>query len=216
LCVRRALEQITVTVPGAGQEPIPHAGQEPGGSTPPPSSQTPPAAGQEPAPERYDAEYVKELRKSEAATRKKLQEAEARIKAADDEKLSEAERLQKRADEAEKRATEAEARARQALVRSAVMVELGKQGAVNPARIYALVDQSAVELDDDGNVSGADKAVEKLLKDEPYLKGADDTRKPAERGTPPTPKPNGTNPTREQDVDKRAEVLRSTGAYPRF
>jgi hypothetical protein len=39
-----------VTVPGAGQEPNPQAGQEPGGSTPPNAQpQMPPAAGQEPA-----------------------------------------------------------------------------------------------------------------------------------------------------------------------
>jgi hypothetical protein len=118
---------------------------------------------------------------------KELEPLAARASELEDAQRTDLEKAQAKADAAEQRATEAEARARQALVRSAVMVELGKQGAANPARIFALVDQAGLEIADDGTVTGADKAVERLLKDEPYLKAA--TGGNGHGGPPQTPKP---------------------------
>jgi membrane-associated HD superfamily phosphohydrolase len=193
-----------VTVPG--QDPA-----TPGGETPP----QPPAAPAAPAPDRgsdgeaFDAERARRTIEAQRATERelkaKLKELEplaAKARELEDAQKSELERAQAKAEAAERKAADAEAKARQALVRSAVMVELGKQGAANPARIYALVDQAGLEIDDDGTVTGADKAVEKLLKDEPYLVAQQQsTNGTATRTVPGTPKPSGAA-TKEQEVDQ--------------
>lgn len=90
------------------------------------------------------------------------------------------------------------------------MVELGTQGAKNPALCYRLVDQAALNLDDDGNVTGADKAVKALLEAEPYLKGT--TESNGSGGPPTTPK-GGATPTKEELVKQHSEKLAGSGLF---
>ena len=210
-----------MTVPGQGQEPAPQHGQEPAGVT---ASSTAPAIpdgdSQEPTPrqeppERYDPDYVKSLRKSEAEARKRLQEAEARLKAVDDEKLSETERLQKQVAEAGQRIADAEARYTDAVIRAAVDREATKQGAVDPDAVFALMDRSELQVGEDGTVANTEKAVKALLSAKPYLVKASDDGAPAPARTqaiPRTPRPDAT----AKPADIAAEEinrLRNTGRY---
>ena len=66
-----------------------------------------------------------------------------------------------------------EAKMREALVRSAVIAEASKAGAVDPDDVAALLDRSALEIDlDNLKVTGVEEAVKELLEKKPHLKAA--------------------------------------------
>jgi hypothetical protein len=181
-----------MSVPGAGQEPNPQAGQEPGGANPPAATpQTPSAAGQEPAagaaPETFSREYVEQLRREAADFRKRATTAENKVTDHERQQLSETERLTAEVADWKTRATDLESRYQTALIRAAVDREAVKQGAVDPDAVFALMDRSGLKLDDEGAVTGADKAVKKLLEDKAYLKAAQGSN--GHGGPPQTPKP---------------------------
>ena len=204
-----------MSVPAGGQEPNAQ-GQEPNATTLPPTTGQPvptPAAqrqeGQEP-PERYDADYVKDLRRSEAASRKKSADLEARIKAQEDEKLGETEKLAKRLAEAEQRAQEAQDR----LVTQTLRLEVERQ-----ARKLNIVDEEAafVLLDKDGLAESDDlaKSVEqrlkKLVESKPWLVAQPQAVTRAVPGTPTA----GAPVTKEQRVNDLYERMRQ-GPVPRL
>lgn len=109
----------------------------------------------------------RDARKADEARRA----AEAKIKEHEDAKLSETERAKKEADDARRERDEAVSRANTRIIRSEIKAEAVAQGAIDPDAVVALIDAASVTLDDDGNVKGAKKAVETLLKDKAYLKG---------------------------------------------
>lgn len=212
-----------MTVPGQGQEPNPPAGQEPGGQPNAQPQQQPPA-GQEPQPqqqqpETFTREYVEQLRRESAEYRKRATTAEGKVTEHERQQLSETERLTAEVADWKAKATDLESKYQHATIRAAVDREATKQGSIDLDAVFALMDRSDLKLADDGAVTGAEKAVSELLKAKPYLKAAEGQTPPAGARTqavPVTPRPNGRQPTREEDIDKRAEILRSSGAYPRF
>jgi hypothetical protein len=203
-------ETVVADEPTTGQEPTPVVSQEP---TAPP---TPPApTGPEPtgtAPERYDAEYVKELRRSEAATRKRLAEAEARLKADEDAKLSEQERQAKRIADLEAQVAERDRTAAALRLQHAVERTARELGFADPADAALYLDREAVELGEDGAPRNVKALLGKVLEAKPYLKGQDTS---GPKGVPGTPRPAGpvTAPEREAHYAAR---LTSTGAYDRL
>lgn len=78
------------------------------------------------------------------------------------------EKAKQEAKESSEREKQANTRATEALVRSAVLLEAGKQGAADPDDVYKLLDGD-IQIDDDGNVVGVDKAVKALLDAKPHL-----------------------------------------------
>lgn len=84
---------------------------------------------------------------------------------------SELEKMQARAEEAEKRATEASERAKASTLRAAIVDQANRAGAVDADAVLALLDPNAVTIGDDGQVTGAEEAVAKLLESKPYLVG---------------------------------------------
>jgi len=76
-----------------------------------------------------------------------------------------------RATAAETRATQAEERAQLLSKRTAVVAAAVRAGAVDPDAVFALIDNDAVTIGDDGQVKGADDAVKSLLEAKPYLVG---------------------------------------------
>lgn len=106
--------------------------------------------------EKFDAAYVKSLRDEAAAHRKKLRETETRLKALEDEKLSDTEKRERDLKDAQERATAAEARAHLAEIKAAASAA----GAVNPARVAQLIEPGTED---------AEKAVAALKKSDPYL-----------------------------------------------
>jgi len=133
--------------------------------------------------EREKTKDYDELKKK-ADELKKLQDAQ----------LSEQERQKKELDEATVAKADLEARlkakeleAQGILIRAEVRVQAVKLGFANPDDAYALADLGAVKVTDSGEVSGVDKALEKLAKDRPYLLG----KESGATGTPRRAAPGG-------------------------
>ena len=79
------------------------------------------------------------------------------------EQMSELEKAQKRADDAEAAKDAALKQAQETLVKSAFVAEAAKLGAVHPGDAYALADRSGVEIAEDGSVNGVEDAVKALV-----------------------------------------------------
>lgn len=112
------------------------------------------------------ADY-EELKKS-ATELKKLQDAQ----------LSETEKRDKRIKDLEAAQADWENKGRaremeitERLIRAEVRVLASGMGFTNPDDAYALAALGDVKIDDEGNVQGVQKALEKLAKDKPYLVG---------------------------------------------
>lgn len=106
---------------------------------------------------------------------KKAAEKLAEIEAAN---LSELEKANTRAEQAEQQATAAQERANAALRRAAVVSAAGAAGAVDADAVFALLSKDAVTIGDDGQVTGAEEAVKALLESKPYLVGNSSNVKP--------------------------------------
>lgn len=124
------------------------------------------------------------------AAAKKLQELEAA-------QLTETEKLQKAQAAAEARATEAETKLRDATKRNAVYAAAQRAGAIDPDAVFALLDQSAVTVGDDGQLTGVDEAVKALLDNKQYLVGKSSPVTPGAADGGPRGKPAGSI-TRDQ------------------
>jgi hypothetical protein len=90
--------------------------------------------------------------------------------------MSEAERLQaekeeatKRAEEASEKATKAQEAANQRIINTEIKSIARSLNANDPADVLALLDKAGVEIDDDGNVQGAEEAVKALKEAKPWM-----------------------------------------------
>lgn len=92
------------------------------------------------------------------------QQQEAQEKAAKEQ--GKFEELYKSANE---RAEKAEAAAKQVRIENAVTVEAAKLGVIDPAAAIKLMDQSGIQVSDDGAISGVAEAVKALQQSSPYL-----------------------------------------------
>lgn len=199
---------------------------------PPPAAadgaQTPPAS--KPDDEPFDKERalatIRKLRENERATkaqlkemdelRTKLQEFENAGKSEVERKDAEIAQVREKATAAEQRAAELEQRYQGALIRAAIEREAHKQGAVDAEAVYALVDRSALQIEDDGTVKGADKAVETLLKAKTYLvgTGGSGSGSSGTRDIPPTQRSNVGGSARADDlIAQKAQRLAASGRY---
>jgi hypothetical protein len=200
-----------MTVPG--QDPAAPAGETP--ANPPAQPATPPAS-QGADGEAFDAERARRTIENQRAKErelmarlKELEPMAKRLQELEDANKSELEKAQARATALEQQLQSAQAAHRDALIRAAVEREAHTQGAVKADVIYRLVDRSGIELDDAGEVKGADRAVKALLDAEPYLKGQPATTTPV----PGAPKPTGSAPSRDQLIQKTREEMAATGKY---
>lgn len=190
-------------------------GQEPGTGDSTSSSST----AESTRTETFSTGYVEKLRRENAAYRvraeqadrleKRATEAEARLKAAEDEKLSEAERLAKRLAELEQERSRWETERQERTTRYELRLKAAELGFADPADAYALIDLTTVEYGDDGSPTNAERLLKDLLKAKPYL---------AKQGTeavPASPRP-GQPPDREKLIAEKVEKLRASGVYSRF
>lgn len=124
-----------------------------------------------------------------------------------------AEQRQARIAELEADSAAKETKLKETQMRYAIMAEAASAGAVDPEAVYALLDKSALEVDDAGQVKGAKQAVKALLEAKTYLK------KPGTgtKGVPETGNGSGDGgkdfETRVQDTRKE---LQRTGQYGRL
>jgi len=146
-------------------------GQEPEikpqvGKTEPELSPKPQADKQE----MFDADYVRKLREENAAHRLKLRETEDKLKAYDAERLSDAEKLQKRAEKAE-----ADAKAHAAdLLNARIRIEIERQARklsiVDEEAAYRLLDTDTITFED-GKPTNIEKLLTTLVQSKPWLVG---------------------------------------------
>lgn len=154
------------------------------------------------------------------AQAKEAEELKKRLQAIEDKDKSEVERLAGTARETSEKLTAAEARAQDLAIRLAVERAARKLNFIDEDDAFRLIDRSAVETDDTGDPTNVDALLKDLAKAKPHLVKAEaDDPKDKRPGTvpvPSTPKPTSRPTGRQEDVDQRARVLQSSGAYPRF
>lgn len=135
--------------------------------TTPQDGNTEPQGGEE----KFDAEYVRALRKEAAQYRTRLKELETRQQADDNAKLTEQEKLQKRLKELEQQ-TESQTKAlRSRTTEYEVKLAAAQMGIVDPEAAWKLLDTSSLEFDADGKPKDVEKALRELLKTKTYLVG---------------------------------------------
>lgn len=128
---------------------------------------------------------LRKLRKAEkerdalAADKAKSQESQ----------LSEVERANARAAKAEATANDAVAKLAQRTLQHRFEAAAQKLGVVDADAAYKLADLSAVEIDEDGNVTGIDAALADLKKTRKYLFGAPNGAIGSAGGNPPSGAP---------------------------
>lgn len=140
------------------------------------SQNTEPTEGTENTPAEQTPEPLGEAGKAALqAERKARREAEKftkdlqdRLAKFEEANQTEAEKLTNRTQQAEERATQYEGRYRDLLTRQAITDEAIKAKTIDPDSVYLHV-KDAIEIDDDGNVSGVKKAIDRLVKERPHL-----------------------------------------------
>jgi len=156
-------------------------------------------------PETISLEEAKKLRSEAAGLRRRLKELEDAKRAAEDAKLSEAERLQNRLAELEREQAMYQQERQERTVRYEVMLAASRLGIVDPEAAYRLLDVADLEFEDDGRPKNVEQALRALIKAKPYL------------ARPVAPETNVTNPARgeakpvETPEQKRARLLGRTG-----
>lgn len=98
---------------------------------------------------------------------------EAAIKAAkekDEANKSETQKLQEKLQQAEAARQSAYTLANERLVKAEIKEQSAALGLVDADAAFALMDRSAVKVDDKGNVAGVKEALDALIKAKPYLK----------------------------------------------
>ena len=129
-------------------------------------------------PENFSLEYVKELRQEAAkyrtqrnAEREKveaqgdyanLKEAAGKWAELEDKQKSDLEKMQDKLAAAEKATLDAQSRVTDTLIRAAFIEAASKAGFANPSDAYSLADRSGVNVKDDGEIEGVDKAIKAL------------------------------------------------------
>lgn len=153
-----------------------------------------------PAEETYTKADVERMIKSRFAKfedYEALKDKAARLDEIEQANKSELEKLVERAEKAERERDEIAQRATQQQVKSAIVSEASRQGAIDPEDIVALIDSASV-LGEDGEITNVEQAVRSLLEAKPHLSG------------PRTPQPvdQGARATANEKPDPALEIGR--------
>lgn len=139
-----------------------------------------------------------------------LKQAAVKLQELEDGQRSDLERAQRTAQQAAEELAAARADAEAARqfasttqIRSAVVAEAAKQGAVDPDAVVALLPTDSVTVGDDGQVTGAEDAVKALLEQKQYLVGQPRQPGPGDGG-PRTPAP-------QKDLDEQIAEAEAKG-----
>jgi len=117
---------------------------------------------------RLQAQTRRDVR-NQFADYQKLKDRAARADELEQAQLTEAEKMEARAIEAEKKVNDAQQQIADAMIASQVKVRASQMGVVDPDAAFLLLDRSNVQYAD-GNVTGVDDAIASLLEDKPYLR----------------------------------------------
>lgn len=112
---------------------------------------------------------LKRARREAASYRTKLRDAEAAQAEREKGKASNLERLQAELNETKQALAETQRLAQERLVRNAVLAAAARVGFNDPDDAMRLIDQSTLEVREDGSVDGVEKAIQAIAKSKPYL-----------------------------------------------
>lgn len=121
--------------------------------------------------ERFDTEYVRKLRAEAAEYRKRLWELEGKVKAEEEAKMTEQEKLQKRLAELERKEIEYQQSLQARTLEYEVKLHAARLGVVDPEVAYRLIDLKQVEFDEDGKPVNLEKVLKELIAKKTYLVG---------------------------------------------
>jgi hypothetical protein len=126
-------------------------------------------------PDTFPRSEVEKIRKQAANYRVKLRDTESqveelqsKVKEYEDADKSALEKLTEEKAELEKKVAERDRLVADTAIKAEVKTEAAGMGIIDPDAAFALIDPSAVGYDD-GEVKGVKKALEKLIKEKPYL-----------------------------------------------
>ena len=188
------------------QGQVPTQEQTPGAS-PAPAAGATDQHGQEPA-EKFDAEYVKQLRAENAKHRTQLKDVTAQLEQFKQAQMSETEKAAARLQQLEAENARLITAQRDNALRSAITTAAARLGVKHVDAALKLIDTSVLDIGDDGKVSGADAAMRDLVKLYPGLFGAASDNP----GNPDTGQRGGLTldeikrMTPEQYLERKAEV----------
>ncbi|MEM4406545.1 MAG: hypothetical protein QXS68_05815 [Candidatus Methanomethylicaceae archaeon] len=122
--------------------------------------------------ENFDIEYVRKLRAEAAEYRRRLRELESRVKAEEESKLTEQEKLQKRLAELEKAQADWERERQEILLQRYVENAAVRLGIIDPEAAWKLLDLKEVEFDEEGKPENVEALLRSLIQKKPYLANA--------------------------------------------
>lgn len=136
----------------------------------------------ETAPRTFTQDEVNRLqgqaRRDERAKYSDYQKLRDRAQRADEleaAQLSDAEKMEARAVDAERRAVDAQEQIASAMISAEVKVRASQLGIVDPDAAFLLLDKTGVTYDASAGVAGVDDALTQLLEAKPYLRGGNRT-----------------------------------------
>ena len=118
---------------------------------------------------RIQAQTRREVR-NQFADYSQLKDRAAKADELEQAQLSEQEKLETRAAEAERKAASAADQISAAMIASEVKVRAAQLGIIDPDAVLLLVDRANVRYSEEDGVTGVDAALTQLMEDKPYLK----------------------------------------------
>ena len=104
-----------------------------------------------------------------------LKERAAKADELEQAQLTEKERLEARVEQAEKNAQAADQRITEAMISSAIQVQAGQMGIIDPEAAFLLVDRTNIRYTAEAGTTGVEDALTQLLETKPYLKATNRT-----------------------------------------
>jgi hypothetical protein len=147
------------------------------------------------------------LQAAEKTQRNRLAQLEAAAKRAEDAKLSDQERLQKRVAELEGQSQAAAKAAQEKVLRYEVQLQAARLNIVDPDAAAKLLDMSQVSYDADGQPQGVEAALAALIDAKPYLVSATGAGSQGARGAAPAT-PASASPTNPATRSSTATATR--------
>ena len=126
---------------------------------------------------RVQAQTRREVR-SQFSDYNQLKDRAAKADELEQAQLTEQEKLEARALEAERKAASAAEQISSAMIASEVKVRASQMGIIDPDAALLLIDRTNVRYSEDDGVTGVDAALTQLMDDKPYLKGTPLSRAP--------------------------------------
>jgi hypothetical protein len=118
------------------------------------------------------------LRAEAAEYRRRLRELESKLKAEEEAKLTEQERLQKRLAELERKEAEYQMALQARILEYETKLLASRLGVIDPDAAYRLLDLKQVEFDEDGKPINLEKVLRELIAAKPYLISSGGTPSP--------------------------------------